>query len=373
VTTESAEIAVVGAGITGLAIARALRLRGADVLVVEQAGIGSGQSGIQPGGVRQQWGTAIACRLARESAAFWRDAEATLDFPVALGFRACGYLFTAHSEAALERLRANVAIQNAEGVPSRIVSPDEAAVLVPGLGTETLTGAAWCEEDGYFDRPQSVVEAFGRGAEVRIATVHALRPATPGWALDTSAGTLSAEAVVVAAGRASVELVAGLGVELPIESEERHLFVSLPIADRLLDPLVVSAERAFAAKQLGDGRMLASDLAAAGPAEEGAARWRARVQEGIRELLPRLEYVDFPILASGAYDITPDRQPILGAIPGHEGLYLAAGFSGHGFMIAPAVGRILADAVDGRHDPILDVLDAARFAEGRPVHEPQVV
>ena len=195
----------------------------------------------------------------------------------------------------------------------------------------------------------------------------ALRPTKEGWELDTSNGKLSAEAVVVAAGRESVELVAGLGVKLPIESEERHLFLSRPVAERLLEPLVVSGERAFAAKQLGDGRVLASDLAAAGDADEGAARWRAHVQEGIRELLPRLEYVDFPILASGAYDITPDRQPILGAVPGHERLYLAAGFSGHGFMIAPAVGRILADAVEGRHDPILDVLDAARFADGRSV------
>jgi sarcosine oxidase, subunit beta len=373
VTTESAEIAVVGAGITGLAIARELKLRGADVLVLERTGIGSGQSGIQPGGVRQQWGTAVACRLARESAAFWQDAETALDFPVELGFRACGYLFAAHSEAALERLRANVAIQNAEGVPSRTVSPEEAAALVPGLWTETLTGAAWCDEDGYFDRPQSVVEAFGRGADVRIATVSALRPTKEGWELATSAGKLCAEAVVVAAGRDSVELVADLGVKLPIESEERHLFLSRPVAERLLEPLVVSGERAFAAKQLGDGRVLASDLAATGTADEGAAGWRARVQEGIRELLPRLEFVDFPILASGAYDVTPDRQPILGPAPGHEGLYLAAGFSGHGFMIAPAVGRILADAVEGRHDPILDSLDAARFADGRPVHEPQVV
>lgn len=373
-TTESVGIAVVGGGITGLAVARALQLRGAEVLVLERTGIGSGQSGIQPGGVRQQWGTPVACRLARESAAFWRDAENALEFPVELGFRACGYLFAAHSEAALEQLRTNVAIQNAEGIPSRTVSPDEAAALVPGLQTETLVGAAWCDEDGYFDRPQSVVEAFGRGADVRIAHVDALRPTTAGgWVLDTSGGRLSAEAVVVAAGRESVELVAGLGVQLPIESEERHLFLSRPVPERLLEPLVVSGERAFAAKQLGDGRVLASDLAAIGDSEEGAPRWRANVQDGIRELLPRLEYIEFPILATGAYDITPDRQPILGALPGHERLFLAAGFSGHGFMIAPAVGRILADAVEGRRDPILDALDAARFADGRSVREPQVV
>jgi sarcosine oxidase subunit beta len=173
--------------------------------------------------------------------------------------------------------------------------------------------------------------------------------------------------VVVAAGRASSSRRSGVALR---SGEERHLFsASLQSGCSSRS----GSEASFAAKQLGDGRVLTSDLAAAGDADEGAAGWRANVQAGIRELLPRLEYVDFPILASGAYDITPDRQPILGAAPGQEGLYLAAGFSGHGFMIAPAVGRILADAVEGRHDPILDALDAARFADGRPVPEHQIV
>jgi sarcosine oxidase subunit beta len=176
---------------------------------------------------------------------------------------------------------------------------------------------------------------------------------------------------VLAAGTGSVPLAAPHGAELPIEPEERHLFLSEPIRERLVDPLVVSAERSFAAKQLADGRVLASDLAAKGDVVEGAPRWRARVGEGIRELLPLLEYVDFPIVASGAYDVTPDRQPILGPVA--EGLHVAAGFSGHGFMISPAVARIVADAVEGRLDPVLGVLDLARFAEGRPVPEPQVV
>jgi sarcosine oxidase, subunit beta len=374
VTTETAGIAVVGAGITGLAVARTLRLRGADVAVLERTGIGSGQSGIQPGGVRQQWGTAVACRLARESAAFWRDAEAALDFPVELGFRACGYLFAAHSDTALEQLRANVAIQNAEGVPSRTVSPEEAAALVPGLRTETLTGASWCDEDGYFDRPQSVLEAFAREADLRIATVRALRPAKQRWELDTSVGRLSAEAVVVAAGRESVELVADLGVELPIGIEERHLFLSRPVAERLLEPLVVSGERSFAAKQLGDGRVLASDLSAISQSDDDAPAWREAVRRSIRVLLPVLEYVDFTVLVHGIYDVTPDRQAIIGRVPGHDGLWVAAGFSGHGFMLAPAVGRVLGDAITGsREDDALAVLDPGRFGEGRLVPEPQVV
>jgi sarcosine oxidase, subunit beta len=348
------DVAVVGAGIVGLAIARELRRRGARVAVFERIGIGAGASGVQPGGVRQQWGTRIACRLARESVAFYVEADEHLESPVPLGFSRCGYLFLAHSEETLARLGANVSVQNLEGVPSRIVSPDEAGELVPGLAVETILGAAWCAEDGYFDRPQGVVEAFARGVDVRTREVRSL-------------DELEADTVVVAAGADTPALVPGL----PIEREDRYLFYSEPVEERLLEPLVVSAERRFAAKQLGDGRVLASDLAARGDGKQ-RERWRATIRAAIEELLPRLTYVSFGVLVRGEYDLTPDHQPLLGQV--EDGVYVAAGFSGHGFMIAPAVARILADAIlDGRRDEALAVLDVARFAENRPVPEPQLV
>src|SRR5438067_11356506 len=136
------DVAVVGAGVVGLAIARELQGRGARVAVFERTSIGAGASGVQPGGVRQQWGTRVACRLARESAAFWDVAHERLASPLPLGFRACGYLFVAHDAAALSRLAANVAVQNEEGIPSRSISAEEAAELVPGLRTESVVGGA---------------------------------------------------------------------------------------------------------------------------------------------------------------------------------------------------------------------------------------
>jgi len=355
---RSLDVAVIGAGVVGLAIARTLRDRGVRVAVFERSRIGAGASGVQPGGVRQQWGTPVACRLARESAAFYAEADELLEAPMPLGFRACGYLFVAHTEATLARLAANVAVQNAEGVPSRIVSPDEAAALVPGLRADGLAGGAWCAEDGYFDRPQSVVEAFGRGLDIRIVAVESLEPKL-------------ADIVIVAAGAATADLLRPLGVELPIEREDRFLFLSEPVPERLLEPLVVSAERRFAAKQLGDGRVLTSDLGARGD-ESQRERWRANVRSGIEELLPALAYVSFPLLVRGEYDVTPDHQPILGRAG--DGLYVAAGFSGHGFMIAPAVARIVADAVTGAPpDETLGILDVQRFDENRLVPEPQLV
>jgi sarcosine oxidase subunit beta len=358
---------VVGAGVVGLAIARELRKRGAEVAVLDRAGVGAGASGVQPGGVRQQWGTRVACRLAVESVAFWREADHHLSPRVPLTLRRGGYLFAAHSDGTLARLEANVRLQNEEGVPSRIVAPDEAAELVPGLRVDGLAGAAWCAEDGYFDRPQSVVEAFGRDADVRMVGVRAIEQTTTGWRIEG----LDADVVVIAAGTESRTLLAPLGIDLPLVAEDRYLFYSDPIHERLLEPLVVAPELAFAAKQLADGRVLASDLSARGDADEGRAQWRSNIRSGIEHLLPRLEYVSFSQLVRGVYDVTPDHQPILGPVA--DGLFVACGFSGHGFMTAPAVGRITADAVLGKRDPVLDILGLDRFAAGRLVPEPQLV
>ena len=340
------DVIVVGAGVVGLSVAFHLSERGASVVVVERSGVGAGASGVQPGGVRQQWGTRVNCVLARESVLFWRDVQERLQMRVDPGFRECGYLFLAHSEETLARLRANVELQNELGVPSRILSPAEAADAVPGLEVSSVVGGAWCAEDGYFDRPQAVVEAFGALAEVQICDV-------------ASVGDLEADAIVVATGVDTQRLLP----ELPIVAESRYLFFSEPVRERLLDPLVVSAERRFAAKQLADGRLLASDL---------GGQSRAHVRESIEELLPRLAFVPLPLLVDGMYDVTPDHQAILGRV--RDRVWVAAGFSGHGFMLAPAVGRILAEAILGvNEDEALRVLDAARFAEGRLVPEPQVV
>jgi sarcosine oxidase subunit beta len=372
---QTPDVVVVGAGVIGLSIAWHLRRRGVAVLVLERQGIAAGASGVQPGGVRQQWGTEVNCRLARESARFYGRAQELLDGPVDLRFTPCGYLFLAHSQPALERLRANVAVQAAAGVPSRLVDAEEAARLVPGLGTATLVGGSWCDEDGYVDRPQSVIEAFALGTRIELAEVTGLRLDGDGWTLSVrDRSDISTTAVVVAAGIDTPALLAPLGVELPIEPESRWLFLSEPIRERLMEPLVVSAERHFAAKQLASGRVLASDLSAVGPSDAAAPRWRGAIRRAIRELLPVLEYVDFTVLTHGVYDVTPDRQAIIGRVPGPDGLWVAAGFSGHGFMLAPAVGRILAEAIAGADvDEALGILDLRRFAEDRLLPEPQVV
>src|SRR5947208_5553439 len=117
-TAGRSEVVVIGAGITGLSIALHLAENGLKPLVIEREGVAAGASGVQPGGVRQQWSTPLNCRLARESAAFFADLSTRLDSTLPLRFSRCGYAFLAHSEERLAQLADAVSIQKAAGVPS---------------------------------------------------------------------------------------------------------------------------------------------------------------------------------------------------------------------------------------------------------------
>lgn len=375
------DVAIVGAGIIGLSIAWHLAEAGVRrVLVLEREGVGAGASGVQPGGVRHQWTTRVNCEMALEAAAFYDSLHERLGGGLQPRLERCGYLFLAHSAEALERLGEAVAVQNEAGVPSLLLDPAATAALVEGLDPSLVAGASFCAADGYVDRPQAVVESFAaaaraRGVRIEREEVGSVMTDGSGWRIDLAGGrTLLAETVVLAAGYDTPPLVAALGLDLPIGKEPRYLFLSEPVGERLLEPLVVSAERRFAAKQLADGRVLASDLGARGGTADGERLWRAHVRETILELTPRLQFVSFPILVEGFYDVTPDNQALLGPVEGFCGLWLAAGFSGHGFMMAPAAGRALAAGLAaGVEDPWLEALSPGRFSEGRLLLEQQVV
>ena len=377
----ASDIAIVGAGITGLSIAFHLGERSAGSIVVyERDGIGAGASGMQPGGVRQQWSTRFNCLMARDSLAFYERLDERLSARVNPGFRSCGYVFVAHETAAFERLREGVSTQNALDIPSRAATAEELGELVPELNVTGVVGGSLCAEDGYFDRPQSVLEAFaeaaGRsGVVVTQADVRRIEPVGSQWRLGLADGKLvEADRVIVAASVDAPSLLRPLGVDFPIVAENRWLFFSEPIRERLLDPLVVAVDRRFAAKQLADGRVLASDLGATPADEEEAEVMRRRVRQLAVELFPRFEYVALALLVRGVYDVTPDRQAIVGPVPGYDGLYVAAGFSGHGFMMAPEIGRGVAEMVLGAPpDETFAHLRPDRFETGDLVHESAVI
>jgi sarcosine oxidase, subunit beta len=378
---ETVGVAIVGAGVTGLSIAHALVSAGVGpVRVYERSGIGAEASGVQPGGVRHQWSTRLNCLLVLESAAFYRELGDRLGIEQPPTLEPCGYVFVAHEQGTLERLGRDVAMQNALGIPTQLLDAESLSGVVPELQVDGIRGGSYCPDDGYFDRPQAVIEAFAEaavrgGVEIEIEGVSGLSKDGGGWRLALADGSaVTAEIVVVAAGTATPGLLAPLGHDVPIAAEAKHLFLSDPIREVLLEPLVIAIDRHFAAKHLASGRVLASDLAASGDGPDAEERWRRHVRACIDELLPRLTFVPLGLRVGGEYDVTPDHHPIVGPIGDEPGLWLAAGFSGHGFMIAPAIGRIVADALaHGRKDALLGALAFERFEGAELEPELQIV
>jgi glycine/D-amino acid oxidase-like deaminating enzyme len=330
--------------VVGASIAYNLALKGADDVVLADTGrVASGATGKAMGGVRQQFSTAPEVALARESVTFFASLGPELFQPV-------GYLFLATTEVGLAELEARREVQARLGVPVERVLP-----RVSGLRVDDVLGALFCAEDGTADpaaiTTELVQRAIGLGVELREG-VDAL--------------ALDADTLVLATGARSAQVAARLGVELPIRPLCRQLVETEPVADLPFDlPMTIEAETGFHFRRRGQSLVLAMPEAQPrwGFVEEVdddlAADWLGRL--AVR--YPAAAGVGVARAWAGLYDMTPDAHPIIG--PAAEGLYLACGFSGHGFMQSPAVGRLVADELlDGGTDFDLAPYRLERFAEG---------
>jgi sarcosine oxidase subunit beta len=292
-------------------------------VVAEQGELADGSTARAMGGVRQQFSTPEEVVLARES----------IEFLAALGpefFRQVGYLFLATTEAGLAELDERRALQNSLGVPVERVD----AALVPGLAVDDVLGATCCWSDGVADPRAVALEVLRRAQKLGVE----LREHTP-------AESVERDVLVIACGPWSPELAHTIGVDLPIRPLCRQLLETSPLElpDEL--PMVIEAETGFHFRRRGERLVLAMT--------DPEPRWtfETTVDESVfDDRLERLA-LRYPPAAdatianawAGLYDMTPDAHPIVGRIA--DGVYAACGFSGHGFMQSPAVGRAVAELV----------------------------
>ena len=314
-----ARIVVAGAGAVGASIAYHLVRHGTtdDVVLCDRAGVASGATGKAMGGVRQQFSTAPEVRLAQASARFFADLGPPL-------FEQVGYLFLATTDAGLDELAERRRLQVGLGVPIEEVDP----AFVQGLRTDDVLGAVICREDGVAD-PVAV-------------TRHLVAKAVAGGARlieGTDAREVDADVLVIACGAASPELA-----DLPIRPLVRQLVDTELVRGLPEDlPMIIEGETTFHFRRVGEGLRLAMT--------EPSLRWgRDEVVDEtlVADWLKRIAY-RYPSAAgvgvarswAGLYDMTPDAHPIIGWVS--DGVYAACGFSGHGFMQAPAVGAAVAE------------------------------
>jgi sarcosine oxidase subunit beta len=339
------KVVVAGAGAVGASIAFHLALRGADDVVLADVGeIASGATGKAMGGVRQQFSTAPEVRLAQASVRLFQELGAPL-------FEQVGYLFLATTDAGLAELRERATTQRELGVPVEDVDP----ATVPGLRTDDVRGAVICREDGVAD-PAGVTRELVRRAAHGGVDVRE----------HTDALELDADVLVLACGARSPRVARALGIELPVRPLVRQLTDVGPAAAVPPDlPMTIEGENGFHFRRVAPDRIRIA-------MGEASPRWgdREEVDDGlVEDWRARLSFrfppaAGAPVVRSwaGLYDMTPDAHPIIGTVA--DGVYVACGFSGHGFMQAPAVGAAVADELlDGGSSFDLSPYRLDRFAD----------
>jgi sarcosine oxidase, subunit beta len=381
VPADSADVVIVGGGVVGASIAYHLAKRGAGagVVLLERNTLGSGSTGAAVGGIRSQFSTPINIEMSLESVRFWRQAEDELGMPV--DYTQDGYLFLAQTMAEREQFERNIELQNSFGVPSRLLEPDEAAQMIPGLNVDDVTAAAFSAEDGR-GGPHEATQAFATRARERgvriLEGVEVTGMDVAGGriqSVETSTGRITTPVVVNAAGPWAGLLAASVGVDLPVKPYRREIFVSEPfdLLPRRF-PNLIDLHAGWYVWREGPG-LLMSGHKDAHSSFDRHVDWAglSSIAQFAVHRLPVLEHARFDKKAwAGLYDVSPDDHAILGTVPGLGGFFLACGFSGHGFQHSPATGRLMAELIlDGRTTGIdITPLSIERFRTGHLLHEP---
>jgi sarcosine oxidase, subunit beta len=380
----SADVIIVGAGVIGAATAFWLSELGAgDVLVLDRGAAGSGMSCRSSALVRMHYTFAPEVELAvRSDGMFARWTELT-GAPGCIRRTGFVRIVKPGEEAAL---RANVAMQRAHGARAELIDAAGLAELMPAMRTADIECAAWEPEGGYGDGAVVAGDLLGaaRARGVRY------RPHAPVRSLLTEAGRVTGVAgldgtseyaglVVVAAGVWSPPLLDAAGVGLPIETELHRVAVlahdrweGAPAA--CIDSVTQTYFRPEAA---GSMTLVGSFAGPRGVDPDGvpasaSADDLAPLVESASYRLPALADAGIARGVTGVYDMTPDARPVLGPVRGLEGLIVAAGFSGMGFKIAPAVGESIAGLIVSPPPGSVDLkpFHPDRFADGAPIVPP---
>ena len=374
---RTADAVVIGGGVMGCSILYNLALKGiSDTVLLEMNALGSGSTSRSQAILRMHYSNEVTTRMAWESLRVYQNFEETIGGPS--GYTKTGYALIV-DDSDRRALQDNVAMQQAVGVNTSEMSPEEVMEAFPTLRISGSEACAFEPESGYADT-HSVTQSYASAARMLGASIATQAPALSievsegrAVAVRTTQGIVSTPLVVVAAGPWSKQVLLKAGIDAPLETVRHQVFVlRRPASLEQGHPIIGDVVNDLSARPDIGGLTLVG----VGEDEHGdpdgydqgvdMGMFRG-VAERLEQRMPGMSQASFLRGWSGLFTITPDWHPILDKAGQIDGLYVAVGFSGHGFKLAPMVGLTMAELIaDGRSTTIdISQLGMDRFASGR--------
>jgi glycine/D-amino acid oxidase-like deaminating enzyme len=374
---STADVVVIGGGLMGCSIACNLADLGAEnVVVLERGELASGGTGKSCAIVRTHYSIRANLMHAVESLRILENMQE--HFGGDSGFRRTGYLIVGPEEQR-KTMESVFRMQNEQGIETAVLTPAEATALHPFVHCDAADVLGYDAAAGYCD-PHLTTMSFARRAIDLGVTIHMNSPVTSirangRYEIETARGRLETETVVLAAGPWTAEIAEQLGIALAYQPT-LHRVVTLqgeqpyPVDLPILKDLHSSSKIYVRPASHGEALVGTGDMGVPVGVDDPVPEQDDH--EHVAELAPQVDRL-MPAFANarlsqswtGLYDVTPDWSPLVGPIDGLDHCFVAVGFSGHGFKLAPTIGQALASVIVGREPAVpIDAYAVSRFAEG---------
>jgi heterotetrameric sarcosine oxidase beta subunit len=377
--SPSVDVAIIGGGVHGLSLAYHLAKGGRrNVAVYERGYLTGGASGRNLSVIRSNYANDVWTSLFWESRKIWKEISLELDYNVMFTER--GYMMCLTTPDMRDAARDTVARQNALGVPTRFLEPEEVAAAIPGIDTSHVLGAQY-ESTAGISRHDALVWGLAAAASrlgvqihtgVDVTAIELQEGRVAG--LKTSAGNVSTDTVVNCAGLGSAKVGAMAGVEVPTTLLPLEMFVTESY-EPYVDPIVTMLEAQCYLIQTSRGEFVCGAELVGAHGEELVTthRWIREAARAYANTFPVLRDISVVRCWAGLVDMSPDGAGMVGEteVPG---FYLECGWGGYGYMVSLASGRFMAQYLNGGGmHPALAPFKATRFAEDKPIPESFVV
>lgn len=370
---QDREITIVGAGSTGLSIAYFLSKMGEEeVRILEKGYVGSGSTGRCGTGIRAQFSDEPTIKLMKKSQEIWNRWSNKMDFE----YNQSGYLYLLHDEKEVEHYEKMQELQNSFGVPSIMITPEEIKDLCEYVDVSDVVAGSYNPEDGkahpfkvvlelkkYLESTDIEIKEWTKVQDIDIKNEGEVKN------VRTSKGNYNTNILINAAGGWASKIGEMMEIKIPIEPYRHQAAITEPFKKKTIEPMVISMKNkgAYLTQTERGGIIGGVETPEDEPPTYSVSEtldFERRWSKAFSRIIPGLKHARILRHWAGYYAMSPDHNPMLGEykIDGH---YLAAGFSGHGYMMAPSVGKSMAELIlEDESELSLDYYDPYRVDRG---------